>query len=113
MVPNHPKAITVMVLGIVSLGISFLGLISGMVTDGVCCFIMGLAGIVLGAIALFFGIKAKREIASSGGRYGGHGYTMAGLICGGIGLGLGILNIIGGILIWVFILSMIGAMGGY
>jgi hypothetical protein len=48
--PNHSRATTVLVLGIVSLFIF---------------------GVVLGVLAIYLGSKAEREIAASGGTLGG------------------------------------------
>jgi Domain of unknown function (DUF4190) len=61
--PNHPRATTILVLGILSL---------------TCC---GLCG----PFAWVMGHGALKEINSSGGTIGGHGQVMAGYICGIIG----------------------------
>ena len=46
--------------------------------------------IVGGILALVFGYKARRQIDDSGGREGGRGMAVAGIILGWVGLGLAI-----------------------
>ncbi len=58
--PNHPQAVTALVLGIVGLAVC-----------GVC-----------GPFALFIGRRAMREIDASAGRQGGRGFAQAGFIMG-------------------------------
>ncbi len=55
-------------------------------------------GVILGAIAIVLGNKAKKKIAASGGQLGGSGLATAGQI-------LGVLGIIGSIIVLVFILG--------
>ncbi|HVQ87559.1 MAG TPA: DUF4190 domain-containing protein [Actinomycetes bacterium] len=66
------KAITVMILGIVSLVIG--------------CFI----GLVPAIIALVMAGGARREIEASGGRLTGDGFIKAGVICSWISIGLSV-----------------------
>jgi hypothetical protein len=73
---NHPRAVLILVLGIVSL---------------FCC------GIITGPIAIIFANKAKAEINASNGTLGGAGMVQAGFILGIIGTVLSILWIIIGV----------------
>jgi hypothetical protein len=58
--PDHPRATTVLVLGIVGL---------------VACQVAGPFAWVMGA-------RAKREMDAAPGRYGGRGQVVAGYVCG-------------------------------
>ncbi|HYN74937.1 MAG TPA: DUF4190 domain-containing protein [Candidatus Limnocylindria bacterium] len=71
---QNGKAIASLVLGIV----------------GFC-----ICGIILGGLAVFLGLQARKEIAASNGAQGGDGMALAGVIVGGIALVLGV-----GQLIW-------------
>jgi hypothetical protein len=71
--PHHPRAVLILVLGILSL---------------VCC------GLVTGIAAWIMGNSALREIDASGGAIGGRGMVQAGRICGIIGTALSVLGII-------------------
>ena len=70
--PDHPQAVTAMVLGILGL---------------VCC---GLAS----PFAIWLGRKSMREIDASGGRVGGRGQAQAGFILGIIGTALWVLGLL-------------------
>lgn len=70
--PEHPQAVTAMVLGILGL---------------VCC---GLAS----PFAIWTGRKAMKEIDVSGGRLGGRGQAQAGFIMGIIGTVLWVLGVL-------------------
>jgi hypothetical protein len=45
-------------------------------------------------LALVYGYRARREIDASGGRVGGRGQAVAGIVMGWIGLGLLLLGIL-------------------
>ena len=47
---------------------------------GIFCY--GILGVILGAVALFLGLRARREIRASGGALGGYGLAQAGWIIG-------------------------------
>lgn len=70
--PNHPKAVTVLVLGILSL---------------VCCGVLGIPAWLIGNSAL-------REIDASGGALGGRGMVQGGRICGIIATVLLVLGVV-------------------
>ena len=70
--PNHPKAVTILVLGILGL---------------VCCGVVGIIAWVMGNTAL-------REIDSSGGAIGGRGMVQAGRICGIVATCLLVLGVV-------------------
>jgi hypothetical protein len=72
--PNHPRAVLILVLGIVSL---------------VCC------GLFTGIPAWIMGSSAIKEIDASGGAIGGRGMVKAGYICGIIGTVLSVLFFLG------------------
>lgn len=50
-------------------------------------------GIVLGTVAIFLGLQAKREIAASGGTQTGTGIAQAGFVVGIIVVVIGVLQI--------------------
>jgi hypothetical protein len=54
-----------------------------------------ICGIILGGLAVFLGLQARKEIAASNGAQSGDGLALAGVIIGGVALVLGI-----GQLIW-------------
>ena len=66
---NNSKATASMVTGIISL---------------FCC------GFVLGVVAIALGVVARNEISASGGREGGSGMALAGIILGALGVLSGI-----------------------
>ena len=77
------KAVTSLVLGIISIPMCF------------CC---GIVGVILGPLAIFFGTQAKKDIAQGIAPPNSAGMAQAGLICGIVGTSLGgialIMNII-------------------
>ena len=88
--PIEGKAIVALILGLFSLvGASY----------------WGIPGIVLGTIAVFLGLRARRRIKESAGILGGGGIALAGSIAGACGIIVG--------LVWgVFLLALFMAMGG-
>jgi Domain of unknown function (DUF4190) len=60
--------------------------------------VLGIAQVffwLVGAIlALVFGYKARRQIDESGGREGGRGMAIAGIVLGWVGVGLAIAQIV-------------------
>ncbi|MFL6155512.1 MAG: DUF4190 domain-containing protein [Marmoricola sp.] len=87
--PNHPKATTALVLGLVSL------------IGGFMCLIPVLAS----PFAWVIGVKARREISRSNGQLGGHGMATAGMVLGIIGTVLLALVLIGIIVLVVVALN--------
>lgn len=81
-VPDHPQAMTVLVLGIVSV---FVG--------------------VVGPVAWYLGAKAKKEIEASGGRIGGLQQVTVGWI---LGIIMSILLILGLVFFLVIMLAVLG-----
>lgn len=70
---NHPRAVLILVLGILSI---------------TCC------GIFTGIPAFIMGKKALAEIDASGGTIGGRGMVQAGWICSIVGMVLFVLGVI-------------------
>lgn len=66
---KNQKAIFAMVLGIIS----------------IFCL-----GFILGIVAIVLGILARKEISASGGRQGGGGFAIAGIVAGMLGILSGI-----------------------
>ena len=62
---------------------------------GICAVVLWLCyavpGLVLGPIAFFLGLTARRRIAASGGALTGSGFALTGMITGAIGFALAIL----------------------
>jgi hypothetical protein len=58
--------------------------------------LIALLGIVLGIVAIVLGATARGEIRRNG--FTNSGQAMAGIVCGSIGLVLGLLNMIAGIM---------------
>ena len=85
---DHPKATTILVLGILSL---------------VCCGPLGIAAWVMGK-------RALAEIDASGGRIGGRGTVKAGYICGMIATILFVLGIL--FYIIVVVIAGVGSLSG-
>src|SRR6478609_1520706 len=83
--PNHPRATTVLVLGI--LGLAFCG--------------------ILGIPAWVIGNTTLREIDASGGAIGGRGMVQAGRICGIVATAFLILSLL--VLAGLFALFVIGS----
>ena len=77
--PDAQGAMPAMVLGIISLVVLPLGC---------CCGVGSLASVVLGILAIVFGVTSRNRINASGGTVGGSGKAMAGIVCGGIAVGL-------------------------
>ena len=70
---------------------------SGLAIGSLVCGILSLLccmSIVAGPAAIVLGVMARREIDRSGGRLGGRGMALAGIIMGSIGAALGLLGII-------------------
>jgi hypothetical protein len=82
--PDHPRATTAMVLGIL-----------GFVVCGICA-----------PFAWSIGGKAVKEIDASGGAYGGRGQAQAGYVMGIIGTVLLGLSVVGVVLWLVFVVVL-------
>jgi hypothetical protein len=74
------RATTAMILGIVSIPAALLAIL----------------GVILGVLAIVFGAIARGEIRRNG--FTNSSQAMAGIICGSIGLVLGLINMIAGVL---------------
>ncbi|MCZ4498801.1 MAG: hypothetical protein JWQ74_1354 [Marmoricola sp.] len=88
-VPDHPKATTALVLGLIG------------TAGGFMCLLPFLAA----PFAWVIGVKARREIRESGGRLGGSGNATAGMVLGIIGTVLLTILVIGFVLLVVLIVS--------
>ena len=77
--PEAQGATPAMVLGIISLVVLPLGC---------CCGVGSLASVVLGILAIVFGVTARNRVNASGGTLGGGGKALAGIVCGGVAVGL-------------------------
>jgi hypothetical protein len=93
-IPNHPKAIPTLIIGISACGCFLLTWLFGSLGFGLCC---PPIGVVCGIVALVLGLKVRKEIKKDPSKYGGDGQALGGMICGGIALGLCALQIILGI----------------
>ncbi|MEQ6900611.1 DUF4190 domain-containing protein [Nocardioides sp. YIM 152588] len=82
--PTHPKATTAMVLGIVSIVSVVIGLSILITFPGGLC----------GAFAIWYAVRARREIRREPGRWSGDGEAMAGLVTGIVGLALFLLVVL-------------------
>lgn len=91
--PDAQGATPAMVLGIVGLVVLPLGC---------CCGVGSVASVVLGILAIVFGVRARNLVNASGGTLGGGGKAMAGIVCGGIAVGLAVV---------VFILALAIGLG--
>ena len=81
-------------------GMAIAALVVGIVAvPGIFCY--GILAVILGAVAIFLGLRARRQIKASGGAVGGYGLAQAGWI---IGLCAAIL----GALYFIFIVVLIG-----
>jgi Domain of unknown function (DUF4190) len=78
--PNNGMAVASMVLGI-------LGLI-------------GLIWVISPILALVFGYVSKGQIDRSGGRQGGRGFAIAGIVMGWVGIAFSILAIVWFVFVW-------------
>ncbi len=69
---------------------------AGKATGALVCGIVGLllCGVILGPVAIYLGMTAKREIQESGGRLKGSGMATAGIVLGIIALITFVLSII-------------------
>ncbi len=69
---------------------------AGKATGALVCGIVGLffCGVILGPIAIYLGMTAKREIQESGGRLKGSGMATAGIVLGIIALVTFVLSVI-------------------
>jgi hypothetical protein len=94
-----PKSTTVLVLGILS------------IFPGVAC--VGIAGVVLGIIALVTSKKLKAEIENNPGKYTDSSIKLhnAGRVCGIIGLSLSSAYLIFWIVYFVIIGTILGTVG--
>jgi hypothetical protein len=88
--PDAQGAMPAMVLGIVSLVVLPLAC---------CCGVGSLASVVLGILAIVFGVQARNRVNASGGTLGGGGKAMAGIVCGGIAVGLAAILFILGLVV--------------
>ena len=86
---DNNKAITSMVLGIVSVVLSWVPVV----------------GSVCGILGIVFYTKSNKLIKANPHRYGGHGMALAGLITGIAGLAFSLIYLV----YWIFILFIIGA----
>lgn len=86
--PDHPKATTALVLGLI-------GLVGGF---------MCLLPVLVSPFAWFTGMKARREIRASNGQLGGDGMATAGMVLGIIGTVLLALILIG-IVVFVIVVA--------
>ncbi|TMD99491.1 MAG: hypothetical protein E6I72_00900 [Chloroflexi bacterium] len=77
--PEAQGALPAMVLGIVGLVLLPLSC---------CCGVGALPSVVLGILGIVFGVSARNRINASGGTLGGSSRAMAGIICGGIAVGV-------------------------
>ena len=75
---TNPLAIASLVTGILSI---------------LCCWAFGV-GVLLGGAGLALGFVGKQQIAASGGTQSGDPLALAGMITGGIGVALSLLNLI-------------------
>ena len=69
---------------------------AGKATGALVCGIVGLffCGVILGPVAIYLGMTAKREIQESGGRLKGSGMATAGIVLGIIALVTFVLSVI-------------------
>jgi hypothetical protein len=80
-----------------------LGIISVVLLPfGCCCGLPWLISAVLGGVAVAMGFQARGRIAAGNRMIGGGGKAMAGIVMGGISVGLGILLL----LIYVLIFGL-------
>ncbi|GAA5144478.1 hypothetical protein GCM10023340_12250 [Nocardioides marinquilinus] len=98
---SHSGANTALTLGIISLVCA--------VFSFTC---LTIPGILCGPFAIYFGIKAQREIGAQPGRYGNQGAAVGGLVCGIVGTVIGLLMV--ALLVFVFgtFFGILGLFGG-
>ena len=94
--PNHPLAVTSMVLGIVGL--------AGLVLTPVLGFSFIL--VLCSPFAIWLGARSRKEIRREPQRYGGGGMATAGFITGIVGVVLGILGVIAIVAIVIFFVCL-------
>jgi hypothetical protein len=82
------------------------GMVCGIVGAATAC--IPFSGIVLGIIAIVFYVKANRRIMESGGKLGGKGMAIAGLVCGIVAIFFGVIYLI----YWLVYGLIIGAIIG-
>lgn len=92
MLPTSGKAITSLVLGICSIPV---------------CILYGIPAIICGVLAIIFARIAKAQVEEGKAGSNSKGMATAGLICGIIGLGLGLLYV-GGIIIFIIVMASNG-----
>lgn len=83
-VPNHPLATTSLVLGIV-------GLVGLVLTP---LLYISFFAVVCSPVAIWLGVKARRQIREHPQVHGGHGLATAGFVTGIIGVVLGVLGVV-------------------
>jgi Domain of unknown function (DUF4190) len=86
---NNTKAVAAMVCGICSVVFSI-----------VCGFFVFFLGLIPGLVAIVLGVISRNEVRRSGGRQQGDGMALAGIITGGIGVGISVLFIALWIAFW-------------
>lgn len=89
MLPTSGKAITALVLGICSIPV---------------CVLYGIPAIICGILAIIFARTAKAQIRAGEAGANSKGMAIAGLICGIVGLCLGLLYV-GGIIVFVVLMA--------
>ena len=75
-------------------------------TRAIVALVLGIGGlivlpVVLSIPAIVVGNRARREIDASGGRQGGRGLAVAGIVCGWIGVALALLGLLAIVLLGV------------
>ena len=97
--PDAPNATLSMILGIIGAVLSFLG----------CCGIFVVVPAGLGIAALVLGFQARGKIAAAPGQYGGSGKALAGIITGGVAVGLAVILLIVSIAAGVGLRSLVNS----
>lgn len=97
--PDAPGSLVSMILGIVGLVLSFLG----------CCGFFAVVPAGLGIAALILGFQARGKIAAAPGQYGGSGKALAGIITGGIAVGLAVILLLLSLALGVGLRSLVNA----
>jgi len=75
---NNPLAVASLVTGILA------------IVPGCCCSLLGMPLAIMAAV---MGFVAMNQINQSQGTQGGKGLAIAGLVCGGSGIGIHVLNL--------------------
>lgn len=94
--PDHPQATLALVLGLV-------GLAGGLATCGLLFLVSPFAWVI--------GRRSTREIAASGGHYGGEGSARAGYVTGVIGTIFLVLAIVAVVIYILVVIAVIGSSG--